>query len=68
MNSPRRRRDYRRLQNKRKNYWFGNHTAQESGMVVSTPCPCSGNCCGNPRKHFNQITVQEKRNLQDEIA
>jgi hypothetical protein len=29
-------------------------------------CFCSGPCCGNPRKWFGEVTVQEKRNEQDE--
>jgi hypothetical protein len=26
---------------------------------------CSSYCCGNPRKHFNELTVQERRMLHD---
>lgn len=25
-------------------------------------CFCSGPCCGNPRKWFGEVTVQERRN------
>lgn len=56
-----RRHHYRRLQAKRKNYWFGNHTPRESGMIATTPHPCSCLGCGNLRKHCNQKTVQERR-------
>lgn len=29
------------------------------GISIDTPHPCSGSCCGNPRKHFNALTNQE---------
>jgi len=29
----------------------------------SVTSPCSGPCCGNPRRHFGQLTVQERRQL-----
>jgi hypothetical protein len=35
---------------------------------IRTPCSCS--MCGNPRKHFNELTMQEKRGedqMNDEI-
>lgn len=63
-----RRYHYRRLQRKRKHYWFGKEipmTPKQLGMVVSTPHPCSCLGCGNPRKHLNEKTVQERRNEQD---
>ena len=28
--------------------------------------PCSCDACGNPRKHFNEPTIQEKRAFQDD--
>ncbi len=31
------------------------------GICVNTPHPCSCYVCGNPRKHFNEKTIQEKR-------
>ena len=31
------------------------------GRMAKTPHPCSSFCCGNPRKHFGQKTVQEKK-------
>jgi hypothetical protein len=63
-----RRHHYKRLQKTRSNYWFGHetkHTLRESGMVVSTPHPCS--CpggCGNPRTLKGEKTIQEKRIFQ----
>ena len=29
--------------------------------LKTTGNPCSGYCCGNPRKHFKDKTVQEKK-------
>lgn len=29
--------------------------------LAETPHPCSRQCCGNPRHHFNGPTVQERR-------
>jgi len=52
---------YRRLQKKRSRYWSGNHTPREAGMIATTPHPCSYLGCGNPRKHLNERTRQEKR-------
>ena len=31
------------------------------GFTANTPHPCSGPCCGNPRKWWNDKTRQEKR-------
>lgn len=55
-----------RLKKKRKHYWFGYEEPMNDkmlGMVSTTPHPCSGHCCGNPRKWFGELTIQEKRNL-----
>lgn len=67
MNTAIRRHHYRRLQKARSKYWNGQETKMSSrvaGMVVSTPHPCSCRGCGNPRKHENQKTIQERRNFQ----
>ena len=44
---------------------FGSPNKQEWGKTFArfadTPHPCSDYCCGNPRKHFKEITLQEKR-------
>lgn len=31
------------------------------GHYARTPTPCSGPCCGNPRRHFGKVTMQERR-------
>lgn len=33
------------------------------GINAKTPARCSRFCCGNPRKHFNELTLQEIKNL-----
>ena len=35
------------------------------GKMVQTPHPCSGMCCGNPRKWWGEITRQERRKADD---
>lgn len=65
-----RRHHYHRLQNVRSRYWLGDEismTKKQKGIVVATPNRCSKSCCGNPRKYFNQSTVQERRNFQEDI-
>ena len=53
-----------RLKSNRKHYWFGDTWPMDSrqlGMVISTPHMCSGYCCGNPRKWFGELTIQERK-------
>ena len=62
MNRAKRRHHWRRLLNKRRsdeNFRWGDKS--KSGMVVNTPCSCSCPGCGNPRRHFGEKTVQERR-------
>ena len=33
------------------------------GKVACTPALCSCNMCGNPRKFFSELTIQEKKFL-----
>jgi hypothetical protein len=35
------------------------------GKMVQTPHPCSGMCCGNPRKWWGEMTRQERRKADD---
>lgn len=30
-------------------------------VSIDTPTPCSCCMCGNPRRHFNELTPQERR-------
>ncbi len=32
------------------------------GRMATTPHPCSCAGCGNPRKHFKELSIQERRN------
>ena len=34
---------------------------QIRGTYKKTKVPCSCECCGNPRKWFNEVTVKEKK-------
>lgn len=34
-----------------------------AGKLARTPANCSCDMCGNPRKWFNQRTIQEKKHL-----
>lgn len=35
------------------------------GIYRKTKVFCSGPCCGNPRRHFNEKTIQEKKADED---
>ncbi|WGR55647.1 hypothetical protein [Paracoccus versutus] len=35
--------------------------ASRIGKVAHTRVVCSGPCCGNPRRHFGKMTMQERR-------
>lgn len=35
------------------------------GLYRKTQKPCSNYCCGNPRKHFGEKTVQEIKSDED---
>lgn len=39
--------------------------AGQEGFYSKTRVPCSGFCCGNPRKHFNEKTIQELKSEED---
>ena len=70
-----RRHHLRRLRNRRKHYrWVRIHengllTGRELGIVTRTPKICSCTICGNPRRHFGDVTLQERkaacRSLED---
>jgi hypothetical protein len=70
-----RRADIARLKQNRKNYYrngisYGQSgiqlmSARALGRVSQDPQPCSCYGCGNPRKHFGEITCKEKLHLID---
>ena len=44
-------------------------TPKSVGRMAHTPHPCSGRCCGNPRRHekgTSKYTMQELRKFQKE--
>jgi hypothetical protein len=64
-----RRAHYNRLKRKRSRYWWFQSwgpgellTADRDkmlGLLTETPKCCSCIMCGNPRKHYNELTKQE---------
>lgn len=67
-------REWRRAQHERKaarvkswmerNGWFSHDTDEEKLVRIQrtakTPAPCSCWACGNPRKWFKAVTIQER--------
>ena len=70
-NRAQRRRDNRRLKNKRKNYWYHNRssmTPEQLGKVLNNAAICSCTMCGNPRKKLNvKYSIQELSMYQDKL-
>jgi len=59
---------------KRLAYWIEHRlwpnreiTDRQIGIRANTRCPCSKECCGNPRKHFGKLTRQEIRANEVEL-
>ena len=52
-----------RLKHARGHYWGHDiwHEPKLLGKVINTPTPCSCWMCGNPRRHFKELTRQERR-------
>ena len=42
--------------------WISPRMIGVQASTHSKPCSCMG--CGNPRRHFGELTVQERRYLQ----
>lgn len=57
-----------RLKQKRRSYWMAFDPYCDYPIVnnervvrlINTPTPCSCDLCGNPRRHFGEISKQEK--------
>lgn len=54
----------RRLQDRITSWWIKPAADEDArryllGRLRKTPCPCSCQSCGNPRRHFNALTRQE---------
>ncbi len=58
-----RRHHLQRLKKSRAHYWrrAAGRNKRQLGLVLSAPQHCSGFCCVNPRKHWKELTLQEKR-------
>ena len=52
-----------RIRRRRLEYWSG-----QIGHHWETPRPCSCPMCGNPRRHFGELTVQERRAIEAEMC
>lgn len=52
-----------RLKKARQGYWGRRRdlNARQQSMVVDTPTPCSCPMCGNPRRYFGELSMQERR-------
>lgn len=61
-----RRADRERIRRNRR-YWWGRtlQDGRERGAVIDTPAPCSCWMCGNPRRYLGELTVQERRWIQE---
>ncbi len=60
-----------RLKKKRANYrvfnwWSSCEAKRRLGLIVATPKNCSCPACGNPRKWWNQKSIQELKHEQIE--
>jgi hypothetical protein len=51
-----------RLKNKRKYYYHRINNEKQLGKLLHTTQLCSCNMCGNPRKYFNRLTLEEIKN------
>lgn len=49
-------------------FWHGTESERDQHMrkIAETRHPCSCHMCGNPRKHWKDDTVQEKRIKESE--
>lgn len=59
-----RRHHHQRLKKSRRYRW-GRDLRREPhqlAKVINTPTPCSCPMCGNPRRYFGELTLQERRN------
>jgi hypothetical protein len=44
----------------REMYWVVENSVNEK-IMIDTPVRCSCFMCGNPRRHYGEITIQEQR-------
>ena len=50
------------------NYFWSDETEKEQHQkrMAENRKPCSCHMCGNPRKHWKELTIQEKRAIIDD--
>lgn len=65
LNSAIRRHHYSRLKVKRSHYWGGILNDDNLGFIATTPKACSCYGCGNPRKFWGELTIQERRQFDE---
>lgn len=41
--------------------WGEEYMMSNCRIGINTPQRCSCVCCGNPRRHFNELTMQERK-------
>lgn len=51
-------------------YWISDDSSSDeiacsAGIFANHGCTCSCTMCGNPRRHWKELTIQEKRNIED---
>ena len=55
-----RRHHIKRLKRVRSHYYDGDISEKQLQLLIHTRKPCSCYMCGNPRRHFGEITRQEE--------
>lgn len=70
-----RRHNAARIKENRDSYWgrrtpsdgSGPLTPRQLGILLNTPQVCSSYCCGNARKWFGELTMQERKAEQHTV-
>jgi hypothetical protein len=47
---------------RRAGYYGGHYKYPQKLVDTPTPCSCSG--CGNPRRHWNELTIHERAEIE----
>lgn len=64
----RRRRDVARMKAKAVRIGRQHHLPGNWARLYNHLAECSGRCCGNPRKWFGEVTIQERRFLCEPVT
>lgn len=46
---------------------FWGDGAKSEGIYANHGCTCSCPACGNPRRHFGERTIQERKAMQEDV-